>query len=196
MRPSTRLLRRLAAPGLLAACVLASGCATTAAPPSPPLVEEAAGVPPDAVAPTLIPVVRYGRYTLVEQAPTAAQRDLLQQVIDVTLPDTAHATVGDALRHVLLRTGFQLCSEAEGESLYPLPLPAAHLHLGPLTVRDALLTLAGPAWELQVDDVARRVCFARPGDTSPDAAEAFAHEAPQDSPPPATPLASPDGGRP
>jgi type IV pili sensor histidine kinase/response regulator len=38
-------------------------------------------------------------------------------------------------------------------------LPAAHLRLGPLFLRDALLTLAGPAWELQVDDVTRRVCF-------------------------------------
>jgi hypothetical protein len=43
--------------------------------------------------------------------------------------------------------------------LYALPLPAAHLHLGPMTLRDALLTLAGPAWELHADDRARQICF-------------------------------------
>ena len=48
--------------------------------------------------------------------------------------------------------------------LYALPLPAVHLHLGPMTLRDALLTLAGPAWELHADDRARQICFERPGD--------------------------------
>jgi type IV pili sensor histidine kinase/response regulator len=63
--------------------------------------------------------------------------------------------------------------------LYALPLPAAHLHLGPMTLRDALLTLAGPAWELHADDRARQICFERPGDSvaaeptpEPSAAEA------------------------
>jgi hypothetical protein len=50
--------------------------------------------------------------------------------------------------------------------LYALPLPAAHLHLGPMTLRDALLTLAGPAWELHADDRARQICFERPGDSA------------------------------
>ncbi|WP_165952110.1 hypothetical protein [Pseudomonas aeruginosa] len=34
---------------------------------------------------------------------------------------------------------------------------------GPLMLRDALLTLAGPAWELSVDDLTRQVCFSRHG---------------------------------
>lgn len=33
--------------------------------------------------PTLIPVARYGRYTLVELVPEPAQRDLTRQVIEV-----------------------------------------------------------------------------------------------------------------
>ena len=52
---------------------------------------------------------------------------------------------------------------AEAATLYALPLPAAHLRLGPLMLRDALLTLAGPAWELSVDDLTRQVCFSRHG---------------------------------
>ncbi|HHF0928360.1 TPA: PilL N-terminal domain-containing protein [Pseudomonas aeruginosa] len=155
-------IRRLAGASLLGATVLTTGCATTAAPVAPPPIEEAVYIPEPA-APELVPVVRYGRYTLVELAPTAAQRDLLLQVVDVVLPEDARATVGDGLRHVLKRSGYQLCETAHTViELYSLPLPAAHLRLGPLTLRDALLTLAGPAWDLQVDDLARQVCFVGP----------------------------------
>src|SRR3546814_11042935 len=35
-----------------------------------------------------------------------------------------------------------------------------------MTLRDALLTLAGPAWELHADDRARQICFARPADSA------------------------------
>ena len=119
---------------LLAA--LAAGCATPP-PPSP--------VPNEVVAPAPenVPVVRYGRYTLVELTPTAVQQDLLLQVVDVPIPSTLHASVGDALRHVLQRSGYQLCSGGDIDTLGSLPLPAAHYHLGPLQLRDALLTLAG-----------------------------------------------------
>ncbi|VFR27535.1 PilL protein [plant metagenome] len=155
--------RRLVGVSLLAAA-LTIGCATSAAPTAPPPVEEVATIPEPAT-PELIPVVRYGRYTLVELAPTVAQRDLLQQVIDVSMPEEARATVGDGLRHVLRRSGYQLCETAHVViELYSLQLPAAHLRLGPLTLRDALLTLAGPAWDLQVDDRHRQICFIRPGD--------------------------------
>lgn len=158
-------IRRLAGASLLAATVLTTGCATTAAPVVPPPIEQAISIPEPA-APELVPVVRYGRYTLVELAPTAAQRDLLLQTIDVSMPEDARATVGDGLRHVLKRSGYGLCQTAHAViELYALPLPAAHLHLGPMTLRDALLTLAGPAWELHADDRARQICFERPGDS-------------------------------
>jgi type IV pili sensor histidine kinase/response regulator len=65
------------------------------------------------------------------------------------------------LRHVLLRTGYRLCDAADAAPLFALPLPAAHLRLGPLPLRDALLALAGPAWQLSIDDGARQVCFHR-----------------------------------
>ena len=160
--PERRLLTGFL--GLLWA-VLASGCATTTAPVAPDAIEEVS-VAPEPEAPEYIPVVRYGRYTLVELAPTAAQRDLLLQTIDVVMPEDARATVGDGLRHVLKRSGYGLCQTAHAViELYALPLPAAHLHLGPMTLRDALLTLAGSAWELHADDRARQICFQRPGDS-------------------------------
>ena len=167
MQSLTCVAHRLVVPALLVGCVLISGCAATGAANAP----TATAVPLESVLsarviypepePTLIPVARYGRYTLVEMVPEPAQRDLLRQVIEILIPPTLDASVGDALRHVLLRTGYRLCDATEATALYALPLPAAHLRLGPLPLRDALLALAGPAWELSVDDAARAVCFAR-----------------------------------
>ncbi|MGE4593370.1 PilL N-terminal domain-containing protein [Alcaligenes sp.] len=151
--------RRKVCASLLTAA-LVGGCATTSTPLPP--IEETAPVL-EAKTPEFIPVTRYGRYTLVELAPAAAQRDLLLQIIDISMPEEARATVGDGLRHALKRSGYQLCETTHAViELYSLPLPAAHLHLGPMTVRDALLTLAGQAWELHTDDRARQVCFKRP----------------------------------
>ena len=172
--PAIHVSRRLVGAGLLAAA-LASGCATTTTPLAPDAIEEVSTAP-EPEAPEFIPVVRYGRYTLVELAPTAAQRDLLLQTIDVSMPEDARATVGDGLRHVLKRSGYQLCETPSAVTeLYALPLPAAHRHLGPMTLRDALLTLAGPAWELHADERARQICFERPGGS---ATAEHAHEPP------------------
>lgn len=152
-------LRRTFATVLLTGSGLA-GCAS--APPAPhtlPPNPTVSASPPG----ERVPVARYGRYTLVELVPEPAQRDLLQQAVEVSIPPMLDASVGDAMRHVLLRSGYRLCDAAEAATLYALPLPAAHLRLGPLMLRDALLTLAGPAWELSVDDLTRQVCFSRRG---------------------------------
>ena len=159
--PSTRPYCRTACACLALAASLVAGCATTA--PSSPPADSARAVEPAISPPQYIPVVRYGRYTLVELVPEPAQRDLLQQAVEVSIPPMLDASVGDAMRHVLLRSGYRLCDAAEAVTLYALPLPAAHLRLGPLMLRDALLTLAGPAWELSVDDLTRQVCFSRHG---------------------------------
>lgn len=145
-------------PCLLLLAALAAGCTTT--PPPQPVAAKVAEP-----APQYVSVVRYNRYTLVELEPTTAQRDLLLQVVDVSMPDTLHASVGDGLRHMLQRSGYQLCDGQETTVLNDLPLPAAHYHLGPLQLRDALVTLAGPERTLQVDHAKRRVCFDSPLDT-------------------------------
>jgi conjugative transfer region protein (TIGR03748 family) len=104
---------------------------------------------------------RQGRFALVELEPSVGQRDLLEQVVETDAPNSLHATVGDGLRHLLARSGYRLCESDAAATLYALPLPAAHLQLGPMTLRDALSTLAGSAWKLSVDEVARVVCFAQ-----------------------------------
>lgn len=160
MQASTRALRRPAAAGLLVGGLLIAGCATTTA-PSDPVTPTTVSMAPADPEPAYVPVARYGRYTLVELVPEPAQRDLMQQVVEIAVPPTLDANVGDALRHMLARTGYRLCETADAATLYALPLPAAHMRLGPLTLRDALLVLAGPAWDLTVDDAPREVCFRR-----------------------------------
>lgn len=155
--PSTRPYCRTACACLALAASLVAGCATTASSSTP--ADSSGAVEPAISPPQFIPVARYGRYTLVELEPTEAQRNLLLQVIEVNLPDTVQATVGDALNHVLRRSGYRLCSGPETDALDALPLPAAHYRIGPMVLRDALLTLAGPAWSLHAEEGARVVCF-------------------------------------
>lgn len=107
-------------------------------------------------------VIRYGRYTFVELVPATPQQDLMQQVIDLTVPAGPDATVGVALRFVLLHSGYTLCEDREEtRELEAFPLPAAHVRLGPLLLRDVLELLVGHAWQLEVDEANRKVCFAR-----------------------------------
>lgn len=172
MRQHSRLLGLAALSAVMAEAMLLSACATTEAPPASapagdaPALRTALPAPAPITADTavpadLTPVVRYGRYTLVELVPEPAQRNLMRQVVEVVIPPSFDNNVGDALRHVLRRSGYRLCENEDAAALYALPLPAAHLHLGPLMLRDALLTLAGPAWDVSVDDGTRQVCFRR-----------------------------------
>lgn len=115
----------------------------------------------------LEPVVQYGRYILVEISPTAGQEDLMQQLVDVSMPPTLVASVGDAVRYVLLRSGFVLCDSPGVRVLNTLPLPSADFHLGPLTLKSALRILAGPGWRLEVNELTRRVCFLPASPPSP-----------------------------
>lgn len=135
---------------------LLSGCLSL----QQPYQKTSAAHPKESTSAQYIPVQRYGRYTLVELDASAAKQDLLLQVIDIDLPGTLSASVEDGLHYVLLRSGYRLCERtAEIAALFDLPLPAAHLRLGPIVLRDALQMLAGPAWTLQTDEQLRQVCF-------------------------------------
>ncbi|MFD1802163.1 PilL N-terminal domain-containing protein [Mixta tenebrionis] len=104
-------------------------------------------------------VVRYDRYLLVSTAPMVAQRDPLSQVIDIRIPSSLHPTVADALRYALKQSGYSLCATGPANGvLYHQPLPAVQYQLGPMRLRTALQVMAGPAWQLEVDDVQRVVC--------------------------------------
>jgi len=136
----------------LAVTALTGGCSLC---PTP-------SVHANTASPIPLPVVRQARYTLVEVRATDAQQDLMRQIVNVELPSTEDATLGDALYVILLRSGYRLCTGHEDtHDLAALPLPAVHNPLGPLTLRESLDVLAGRGWQLEVDESIREVCFTR-----------------------------------
>lgn len=104
-------------------------------------------------------VVRYDRYLLVSTDPAAVQRDPLSQIIDIHIPASVKPTVADALRYTLRQSGYSLCATGPANGvLYRQALPTVQNQLGPMRLRTAQQVLAGPAWQLEVDDVQRVVC--------------------------------------
>lgn len=109
---------------------------------------------------SLSSAIRYGRYTLASTSPRTDQMDLLGQIIDIRIPTGLSPSVHDAMAYVLLHSGYRLCAgEEEVRTLFAYPLPASHYHLGPIAVRDALSILAGDAWELEINNKSRTLCF-------------------------------------
>ena len=108
--------------------------------------------------------IQVGRYSLFAATPTEAQADPLQGTITVQFPDRVR-TVGDAVKHLLQQSGYRLAgSGATGTAsayLMALPLPAVHRRVGPMPLKRALETLAGPAYRLVEDPVHRLVAFER-----------------------------------
>ncbi|HEY3591485.1 MAG TPA: TcpQ domain-containing protein [Buttiauxella sp.] len=106
-------------------------------------------------------VVRYDKYTLVSTRPADAQRDPLNQMVDISMPAQLVRSVGDGFRYLLLESGYSLCpaSSSVFTELLSRPLPAVQRTIGPVRLSEALQVLAGPAWRLRVDDVNREVCF-------------------------------------
>lgn len=152
--------------GLMA--VILTGCTTPVKQPlsQPPqnsfssvtLTRNIQSVSPDIYQP-MPEVIRYGRYLLVSTDPTAAQRDPLSQLIHIQFPVSQNPTVADAMRYVLRQSGYSLCMPEENNIiLYRQSLPSVHTQLGPVRLRTALQIMAGPAWQLDVDEVQRVVC--------------------------------------
>ena len=108
--------------------------------------------------------LQVGRYSLYTATPTNAQRDLLAVTTTGRFPEEVQ-TVGDAVRYLLQRSGYRLATTEsigpDAMALFALPLPAAHQQLGPMTLRVALETLAGPAFNLVQDPVRRLITYER-----------------------------------
>jgi type IV pili sensor histidine kinase/response regulator len=106
--------------------------------------------------------VQVGRYSTLPPVATAAQADLLAVIITVRIPESAQ-TVGDAVRYLLLRSGYRLqameAMNPDTVDLLALPLPAVHRAFGPMVLRHALEMLAGPAFRLVQDPQHRLISF-------------------------------------
>ncbi|MBK1734913.1 hypothetical protein CKO15_06355 [Halorhodospira abdelmalekii] len=99
-----------------------------------------------------------GRYSSVEAAPTEAQAQPLEAVVQITFPQEI-VTVGEALEHLLKPSGYAFQELSATSVLTSRPLPEVHRELGPMPLYKALKTLSGPPWRLLVDPVARTVAF-------------------------------------
>ena len=113
-------------------------------------------------------VLREGRYTLINFSPEDGQKYLLDQSVSVNMlgkkKRALTATVEQGLRTTLKDTGLSLChsfnqNEPTLSTLYSRSLPKVHYQFGPMALRDALQMLAGPAYEITINDVTRTVCF-------------------------------------
>ncbi|HFD80624.1 MAG TPA: hypothetical protein ENK05_09580 [Gammaproteobacteria bacterium] len=107
-------------------------------------------------------VLAVDRYALVTLQPTAEQQDILSAIVNVEFDDSV-TTVGQAFQAILKDSGYALASPEASDpmlaTLLAAPLPGVHRQLGPIHLRTALRTLAGPAWQLTVDRVHRKVSF-------------------------------------
>ncbi|ELS9902051.1 TcpQ domain-containing protein [Salmonella enterica] len=106
-------------------------------------------------------VTRRCRYTLVSVKSADAQREPLNQLIDITMPGQLVNSVGDGFRYLLFQSGYSLCGRygADFAELLKRPLPAVQRKIGPMRLSEALQVVAGPAWRMSVDEVNREVCF-------------------------------------
>ena len=106
--------------------------------------------------------IQVGRYSLFAATPTEAQANLLEATITVQFLDRIR-TVGEAVQHLLQQSGYRLAdpeaTRPESTYLFALALPAVQRSLGPMTLKRALETLAGPAFHLVEDPVHRLVAF-------------------------------------
>lgn len=107
--------------------------------------------------------VQLARYSTSSLLPPQSASNPLAVVASVSFPRALVQNVGDAARHLLARTGYQLVDatqlELAAQGLLRLPLPESHRHLGPYRVDAMLQTLLGEPWQVQIDPITRSVRF-------------------------------------
>ncbi len=102
------------------------------------------------------------RYITVENKPKSEQVNLLSQVIQVRFSQKIQ-TIGDALQHILSYSGYSLVDSSrqcpELKATLTKPLPFVDRQFGPMSLQDALTTLAGPAFTLAHAPLNREINF-------------------------------------
>jgi conjugative transfer region protein (TIGR03748 family) len=107
--------------------------------------------------------VALGRYTSMDARPALSVRNPMRVVATVNFPKSHVQTVGDAVKHLLVRTGYELSAPAQlgdaQQALLGLALPESHRRIGPYRVEAILQALLGDSWAVQIDHGKRRVSF-------------------------------------
>jgi len=111
-------------------------------------------------------VVNTDRYTLIKIDPTGDQKEPLTAIVSLSFGADI-ATVGEAIIEVLNGSGYRWEPRTDDQSLTTLPLPSVMRSLGPIRVQDALSTLAGQAWVINIDELHRVIWFDIKSTSSP-----------------------------
>ena len=107
--------------------------------------------------------MQVGRYTTTVAAPPDAAARPLDVYVQLNYPRQTVQTVGDAIQHTLLRTGWRLVEPSalapQAANLLNLPLPESQRVVGPYRARTVLEVLTGPTWQWHEDPIQRLVWF-------------------------------------
>jgi len=114
--------------------------------------------------------LRVARYSTMAPLATTEQRNPLAVIINLHFPSQIRH-VSEAVDVLLQRSGYRVdkkISEPAWIVLDDLPLPAVHRDLGPITLDQALRTLAGNEFAMRVNHLKRKIAFfARRGQQEP-----------------------------
>ena len=155
---------------------LAAGCASTPAPSRPEAATAtnvAPKTPAEATASALVAPApslqlaanetQVARYTTIVAQPDEADSNPLAVIAKVHYPRQVVQTVGDAVRYLLLRTGYQLAPDASLDpavtSVLALRLPDNQRVLGPFRVDVMLATLMGRPFRMEADPTTRQIRY-------------------------------------
>ena len=106
--------------------------------------------------------MRIARYTTAGAPPVAQAQDPMGIIARISYPRQTIRSVGDAVHHTLLRTGWRLDEGAladDARQVLALPLPDSQRTLGPYQVREILQVLLGGSWLWCEDPVRRTTMF-------------------------------------
>lgn len=107
-----------------------------------------------------------GRYTTVTTQPAEDEVNPLAVIAKVHFPRSVVTTVGDAVRYVLVRTGYQLAAEETLDprvtAVFALRLPDNQRALGSYRVDTMLNVLMGRPYALVTDSQTRTVRYVVP----------------------------------
>ena len=175
----------------LSSCAATLAClaAVATASAAPPEAGGTAGERPTpiyAAAATLDPQTQVARYTTLSLRPTEADENPLAVVAKVHFPRQVVKNVGDAVRYLLIRTGYQLAAadtlDSRVNAVLTLPLPDNQRALGPYRVDSMLAVLMGKPYQLVADPMARTVAYTVPTSVNAVPPQAAVSAAPSSAP--------------